>query len=111
MLNNSNEFKRTRLTSPLILDDLRVLLGQKGWGSLSRVEAGRQPPTHDMILMYHLIFSRSLEGLLIRDIERMKRSLKKRIIERIDDLKSTRNMIDVGERVRYLEEIYEKCEN
>ena len=60
---NNNIFKSVRKNTPLIIHDLQELLGHKYWTSLSRIEAGKQKPSIEIILLYHVIFGVKLEDL------------------------------------------------
>jgi hypothetical protein len=111
-MNTHNEtLKKVRSASPLLIDDMRALLGQKSWSPLSRVESGKQAPTFDMILLYHLMFHIPVSALVMRDIQHYKRALRKRLPQRIAELKSQHNSIELYERISYLEKNHERLTN
>jgi len=108
---NNNLFKTIRKKSPLLISDLRVLLGQKCWSGLSRVEAGKQKPTLEIVILYHIIFDAPLESLLEQDIYQLKKVLVARAQEQVDALRSQPSDVEIFDRITYLERVYEKCTN
>lgn len=107
----NDQFKKIRKKSPILLDDLRVLIGNKCWSSLSRIEAGKQKPTIEVILMYHLIFDIRLDELLEHSMHQLKKKLSLRALEQIDNLRDQPNTATLFDRINYLEGIHEKCQN
>lgn len=108
---NNNLFKSVRKQTPLIIHDLQALLGRKCWASLSRVEAGKQKPTIEIILLYHIIFDIKLERLLEQEIYRIKKNLITRSLEQIDELRTQPSTVELFDRINYLEKVYEQCQN
>lgn len=111
-MNNHNEIlKKVRTSTPLLIDDIRALIGQKSWSPLSRVESGKQAPTLDMVMVYHLLFQSPMSTLLVGDIQFHKRKLVKHLQQRITFLKAQYNSYELSDRINYLERQYERLKN
>lgn len=97
------ELKRARQRTLLTLDDVRVLLKQRSWGPLSKIEAGKRPPTLDVLVGYHVLFGVPVEELLMREIEQFRNTLEHRAEARIEEISSKGNGVDLAERIYYLQ--------
>lgn len=100
--------KTIRESTPLLVKDVCALLGMKHWGSLSRIEAGKQAPSLEVVLSYHVLFGTSLEQLFEYELARIREQLRKGIGRHTKDLVASVRNIDVHERMNYLTRIYER---
>ena len=102
------ELKKARLKSPLTLDDVRMLLKQKSWGPLSKIETGKRHPTLDVVIGYHVLFDVPFEKLLKREIEEFKLFLEGYVETRIDEISIKGNGVDLAERIYFLQKFMEQ---
>ncbi len=102
------ELKKARLRSPLTVDDVRMLLKQKCWSSISKMETGKRFPTLDTIIGYHVLFGIPLEELLKREIEQFKLFLEGYAQVRIDEIAEKSNGVNLAERIYYLQKFTEQ---
>ncbi|MCR9171518.1 MAG: helix-turn-helix domain-containing protein [bacterium] len=103
--------KKARKRSPLTLDDVRMLLKQKSWGTLSRVENGKRYPSLEMVVCYHVLFAEPLEVLLKREIEEFRLFLEGYAEARIDEITYQSNGVDLAERIHFLSQFTEDGKN
>ena len=103
--------KDVRKRTPLLIKDMCALLHLKSWGTLSRVEAGKQVPSWEIILAYHLLLDIPIEELVKQDRERLKKVLRERINVHVNSLLPEARNPEVHERINYLSEIYERLKN
>ncbi|GAB5417020.1 MAG: hypothetical protein Crog4KO_18870 [Crocinitomicaceae bacterium] len=94
--------KKARRGSPLTLDDTRMLLKQKCWGAISRIESGQRYPTLEMLICYHILFDTPLEDLLHREIVDFRLQLEEKAEVRIDEITQKGNSVDFVERIHFL---------
>lgn len=106
-----HQLKKARLRSPLTLDDARMLLKQKSWGPLSRVESGKQHPSLDVVIGYHVLFKVPLEQLLTRETEEFNLFLEGYAEARIEEISQKSNGVDLAERIYYLKQFSEHGKN
>lgn len=97
------ELKQARQRTPLTLDDVRVLLHQRSWGPLSKIEAGKRSLTLDVLVGYHVLFGVPVETLLVREIGQFRNTLESRVEARIEEIASKSNSVDLAERIYYLQ--------
>lgn len=102
-----HELKRARKRSPLTLDDVRMLLKQKSWGPLSRVESGKQHPSLDVVIGYHVLFNIPFEQLVARETQDFKVFLEGYAEARIDEITHTSKSVDLAERIHFLKQFTE----
>jgi DNA-binding XRE family transcriptional regulator len=105
-----NIYKRSRLTSPLSIEDVRVLLNQKSHATLSRVEVGKQIPSLEIAIGYHVLFKTPLVELLQSEIDRCKLYLESYSKFRRDQLLERGNMMIHADKLVFLEQ-FEDEEN
>jgi len=100
-----------REMSPLILDDMRLLLNYKSWSGLSRVERGKQAPSLEVIICYHLMFGVPMDSLLKYEIQRLKRKLRNMILKRLETLKTKELEVSTQDRIKFLNTKYDDFGN
>lgn len=106
-----NIFKKARLRSKLTLDDLRFVLNQKNWSSLSRVEAGKRLASKEMAIGYHVLFGIPFEAMFQKEIDEVKLFAEDYAASRIEDVQAKALGIDQVERVLALKQIQEHVAN
>lgn len=106
-----HELKRARKRSPLTLDDVRMLLKQKSWGPLSRVESGKQHPSLEVVIGYHVLFDIPFEELVKRETQEFKVFLDGYVEARIDEITHKGNSVDLAERIHFLKHFTEHGAN
>lgn len=106
-----HDLKKARKRSPLTLDDARMLLKQQSWGPLSRVESGKQHPSLDMVIAYHVLFNTPFEELVKRETQNFKLFLEGYAEARIDEITQKGKGVDLAERIHFLKQFTEHGTN
>lgn len=106
-----NIYKQARLTSPLSIEDVRILLNQKSHATLSRVESGKQIPSLEIAIGYHVLFKTPLVELIQSEIDRCRLYLESYAELRRDQLLAKGNTMVNANRLVFLEQFEEDAQN
>ena len=106
-----NIYKQSRLTSPLSIEDVRILLNLRSHATLSRVEAGKQTPNFDIAIGYHVLFNTPLGDLLKGEIERCRLYLESYSELRRDQLLEKGSSMAHADKLIFLEQFDQDVKN
>ena len=105
-----NLYKRSRLTSPLSIEDVRILLNQKSHATLSRVEVVKQIPSLEIAIGYNVLIKTTIIELLQGEIDRCRLYLESYSKFRRDQLLEKGNTMIHADKLVFLEQ-FEDGEN
>ena len=110
-MNITKQLKEIRLGTPLLIKDVAVLLGHKNWSKLCRVESGKQAPSWEVILGYHLIFDIPLIELVPHDSKRLSRKICTAILNYEKQVGSEQHTPEHFSRINCIKKIHERLKN
>ncbi len=110
-MNITKQLKEIRLATPLLIKDVAALLGHKNWSKLSRIESGKQAPSWEIILGYHLLFNVPLETLVPHDSSRLTRKICTHIMNYHEQVREEVQSPERFNRVNYIKHIHDRLKN
>lgn len=104
MRKNHNHLRIYRKKSHLTQEDMVHVMGNKyDFTYLSKCENGSRATNIEILITYHLIFDTSIEKLLARKKESIRKAIIPQIQKRISTLRDTSNLSKSRYRIQNLE--------
>jgi transcriptional regulator with XRE-family HTH domain len=100
-----NFLRLYRKRSPLTQADIAYLMSLSDYSNISRYEKGQRTPSIELLLVYHLLFAKSIESFFEHQSEIILSNLLERIEPLISQLKNEGNVQNNTSRIKFLEQV------
>lgn len=98
-----NYLRMYRKRSQLTQNDVAFLLKLSDYSNVSRYEQGLRKPEIENLLAYHLLFDIPIESLFERQKHELKDTIRKRVEERLKELKTQPSDAKLRARITFLD--------
>ena len=103
MIIQQNNLRLYRKQSQLTQSDIAFIMALADYSNISHWELGNKTPNAEILLMYHLLFDIPTESLFERQKLELKATIRERIKQLLEQLRSGPSDAKVAQRVAFLE--------